>query len=145
MTEEIKDFLHSMEDRDENGESNALCTVQILKPDDDGVSELKGCAITDGEVSFRIIPRGVSEIMLTFDSNTDYDFLQIDEICREYSDREKDGEDIVLALTLMSRDDTKHFLSALCQGWMYNITDSSELCNGFRFAAETEYMSVVDV
>lgn len=145
MIEEIKDFLHSMEGRDENGEANALCTVQILKPGDDGVSELKGCAITDGEVSFHIIPGGVSEIILTFDSNTDYDFLQVNDICREYSDRGKEGEDIVLALTLMSRDDTKHFLSALCQGWMYNITDPSEPCNGFRFTAKTDYMSVVDV
>ena len=145
MTDEIKNFLYSMEGRDENGESNALVTLQILKPDGDGVSELIGCSIIDGDVEFHIIPRGTSEVFLSFDSNTDYDFLQMYEICCEFSERESAGEDIVLALTLMSKDDTEHFLSVLCQGWSYNVPRPTEHRNGIRFMAETDYISVVEV
>ena len=145
MDDSTRELLKSMEGRDENGEPNVICGIHIFSVGEEPPVEVRGHVCRDGEVSFHIIPGGMSEIMLAFENRTDYEFLQMADVCKEFDERMVEREECLINLTLMNNEDFSEYISAMCRSWAYDVPSPELDCNGIRFFVDTEQIFVVNM
>ena len=145
LDDSTRELLKSMEGRDENGEPNVICGIHIFSVGEEPPVEVRGHVCRDGEVSFHIIPGGMSEIMLAFENRTDYEFLQMADVCKEFDERMAEREECLINLTLMNNGDFSEYISAMCRSWAYDVPSPELDYNGIRFFVDTEQIFVVNM
>ena len=82
---------------------------------------------------------------MLFDDRTDYDFLHVSDVCREFNERMDDGEECLINLALTNSEDYEEYVSAMCRSWAYEILSPEKECNGIRFFVESEQIFVITV
>jgi hypothetical protein len=142
MTE--RDFYKRIEGRDDTGTPNAMCSLVILTPDEDGdPSEVATATTLNGAVYLSIIPDGLSMIDVMFDEHTDYDYIQMGGVCEKLNfmvaDANRNGTVIpTLALSISEQGDFSSFMTCVNCVWSYIPTSVEKICTGIRFIVKTE-------
>ena len=137
-------LLRSMEGRDENGRSNAVCGMHIFSVGEEPPVEVRGYSCIDAEVRFHIVPRGMSEIDFVFSDEEDYDYLQVSDVCREFEERTEEGEECLINLVMTPDEGGESFVSAMCRVWTCGkpYDDGTSVT---RFFVETEQIFEVSI
>ena len=142
MTE--RDFYTLIEGTNEFDQPKATCVVSILQPDDKGDPEIVAQTVThNGVVYMAIIPDGLSMIDIIFDTNVDYEFLQLGGLCEQFFDNvaaaNREGGLIqTLALSIMENDTLDTNMSCVDCVWTYIPVTAEKVCVGVRFLCKTE-------
>ena len=143
MDTETRKLLQNLEGRDENGAVNAQCFIRIFSIDEESPVEVNGYSCTQGEASFYIVPSDTSDILIRFDSDTNHEFRQVADLCREFEERKDEDEEVLINLEIACAGDRAQRISAMCLSWSYDMPSSEETCSGIRFHAWADQIFVV--
>lgn len=148
---EEREFYKLIEGRDEAGKPNAMCTVNILMPDEnDEPKELASVATMNGAVYMAIVPYGLSMIDIIFDEPTDFDYLQMGGICEHafalISTANAEGTPVPsLTLSVSQQGDFAAFMTCMDCVWSYIPTSAEKICTGIRFITKTENIHFLEL
>ena len=145
MDAEIRDFLGSLEGRDANGNSNAVCGIHIFSVGEDPPVEVRGHSCLDVEVAFHIVTGGISEMDFIFADRENEDFIRVVDACHEFDERMREGEDCVINLVITHDGDYGRYISAMCSSWAHDVPDSKVISSAVRFFVETDQIFEVSM
>lgn len=138
MDAEIREFLDSLEGRDENGNSNAVCGIHIFSVGEEPPVEVRGHSCLDAEVKFHIVPGGISEIDFILTDREDEDFIKVADVCHEFDERMREGEECIINLVITHDGDYGRYISAMCGSWAHDVPDTKIVSSAIRFFVETD-------
>lgn len=148
MTE--REFYQEVEGRDKNGMSNAMISLSILYPNEEDVAEQRTFSTLDGAAYFAIMPDGLSMIDVMFENYTDFDYIQLGDVCEEYfnllSEANSNGTEIPsLVLSIAPKGDFSSIMTAMNCVWSYIPVSATKMCSGIRFIVQTGNLNFLEM
>lgn len=149
MEQKRLEILQMLEGKDEAGAARAVCNVSIRK----AVSETEWENVEEKSTLEAVVSVCVTAVWvavnLEFEDRLDYDYLQMAQVCMDYSDMVRVGEadngqaDLVLALTPIGEYD--YVLIGRNGFWSFMPERPDGYCNTIRFIFPREQVGMYEL
>ena len=123
--------------RDEDGDSKAICTLQIASVDIEtkDIKEIDAVSILNSEIVINI-GKDIVTIDVKFEDYLDFEYLQAGELCVQYKEkysRQEYDENVTLLLTIMECGEYADFLIGQDAMWAFTSEKPENKNHMIRF------------
>lgn len=123
--------------RDEDGDSKAICTLQVASVDADSgeIVEIDAVSVLNAEVAIDIGPNIVA-IDVKFENYLDFEYLQAGELCLRYKEKHNNkeyDENATLLLTITESGEYANFLIGQEAMWAFTSEKPEDRNHMIRF------------
>ena len=123
--------------RDEDGDSKALCTLQVASVDieTNEIKEIDAVSVLNSEVAIDI-GKDIVTIDVKFENHLDFEYLQAGELCLKYKEKHSNqeyDEDVTLLLTITECGEYANFLIGQEAMWAFTSEKPEDRNHMIRF------------
>lgn len=123
--------------RDEDGESKAICTLQVASVDAEtkDIKEIDAVSVLNSEVAIDI-GMDIVTIDVKFENYLDFEYLQAGEICLRYKEKHSKQEydsNVTLLLTITEAGEYESFLIGQDAMWAFTSEKPEDRNHMIRF------------
>ena len=123
--------------RDEDGDSKAICTLQIASVDIEtkDIKEIDAVSILNSEIAIDI-KKDIVTIDVKFENYLDFEYLQLGELCVRYKEKHSHheyDENVTLLLTIMECGEYADFLIGQDAMWAFTSEKPENRNHMIRF------------
>ena len=123
--------------RDEDGDSKAICTLQIASVDIEtkDIKEIDAVSVLNSEIAIDI-GKDIVTIDVKFEDYLDFEYLQAGELCVQYKEkhsRQEYDENVTLLLTIMECGEYADFLIGQDAMWAFTSEKPENRNHMIRF------------
>ena len=123
--------------RDEDGDSKAICTLQVVcvEKETGGINELDTVSVLNSEVAIDIT-HDIVTIDVKFENYLDFEYLQAGELCLRYKEKHSKQEydsNVTLLLTITEAGEYENFLIGQEAMWAFTSEKPEDRNHMIRF------------
>lgn len=123
--------------RDEDGDSKAICTLQVASVDTETgeIKEIDAVSVLNSEIAIDIA-KDIVTIDVKFENYLDFEYLQAGELCLRYKEKHSNQEydpDAALLLTITEAGEYESFLIGQDAMWAFTSEKPEDRNHMIRF------------